>query len=88
MAIKLTNPPEGSDPDLLQLDINNGDLKALKNAVSSLGFKDEVSLLRYVLAVLSQSATRTLTVIDKDGKSIALNPSPTLLTEESQKPTE
>ena len=63
----------------LPLLFNNGDLTALKSAVERLGFKDEESLLRYALAVLSKSATRTLTVIDQDGKSIALNPSETLL---------
>lgn len=59
--------------------LNNGDLVALESAVKRLGFKDEVSLLRYALAVLSQSATRTLTVIDTNGKSVALNPSDSLL---------
>lgn len=77
MAITRTNPetPEGALPLL----ISNGDLVALKEAVAKLGFKNEESLLRYALAVLSKSATRTLTVIDQDGKSIALNPSESLL---------
>jgi hypothetical protein len=63
----------------LPLTFTNGDLEALRDAVKRLGFKDEESLLRYVLAVLSQSATRTLTVIDKDGKSLALNPTESVL---------
>jgi hypothetical protein len=77
MAIirKPIEEPEGGLP----LVFNNGDLEALKSAVDRLGFKDEESLLRYVLAVMSQSATRTLTVIDKNGKSIALNPADSIL---------
>ena len=63
----------------LPLVVNNGDLVALKSAVQRLGFKDEESLLRYVLAVMSRSATRTVTVIDQDGKSVPLNPSEALL---------
>lgn len=74
--------PEGGLP----LVFNNGDLEALQKAVERLGFKDEVSLLRYALAVISQSATRTLTVIDQDGKSVALNPSGALLAAVNQSP--
>jgi hypothetical protein len=78
MAItrKESTPPSESE---LSLVFNNGDLTALKSAVDKLGFKDEESLLRYVLAVFSKSATRTLTIIDQDGKSLALNPSPSVL---------
>jgi hypothetical protein len=65
----------------LILAVTNGDFDVLKDAVSRLGFKDEESLLRYVLAVLSKSATRTLTVIGKDGKSLGLNPAEALLAE-------
>ena len=77
MAIKRADSPapEGELP----LIINNGDYTALTSAVEKLGFKDAESLLRYALAVFSRSATRTLTVIDQDGKSVALNPSDSLL---------
>ncbi|MEA3187627.1 MAG: hypothetical protein QOD99_1457 [Chthoniobacter sp.] len=83
MAItrKVSGGIEPENETELNLVFNNGDLDALKTAVEHLGFKDEVSLLRYTLAVISKSATRTLTVIDKDGKSIAFNPSAALLVE-------
>jgi hypothetical protein len=68
-----------SKENALQFILSNGDLVALQSAVKRLGFKDEASLLRYVVAVLSQSATRTLTVIDTNGKTIPLNPSDSLL---------
>ena len=67
------------NPDELSLIINNGDLAALKEVVSRLGFKDEESLLRYALAVLSKSATRRLEVIDLGGKCRQFNPTPVLL---------
>lgn len=76
MAITRKDNP---DEEGLFLVINNGDQAALAKATARLGFKSEESLLRYVLAVMSQSATRTLTVIDQDGKSTALNPSEALL---------
>lgn len=69
---------ESADSEL-QLIFNNGDLAALTDSTERLGFKNEESLLRYALAVISKSATRTLTIIDKDGKSTALNPSESLL---------
>lgn len=71
--------PADSEGESLPLIFTNGDLSALRAAVGRLGFKDEENLLRYALAVISKSATRTLTVIDQDGKSIALNPSEALL---------
>ena len=81
MAIVRTDstPKEGELP----LVFNNGDLAALRKAVDRLGFRDEESLLRYALAVISKSATRTLTVIDHDGKSVPLNPSDALLRQDS-----
>lgn len=83
MAIirKITEEAEGELP----LVFNNGDLVALQSAVERLGFKNEESLLRYALAVMSKSATRTLTVIDQDGKSIPLNPSEALLAQSAVK---
>lgn len=77
------NTAEVSDTEL-PLVINNGDLVALRSAVDRLGFKDEESLLRYVLAVVAQSATRSMTVIDKEGKSIALKPGESLLKDKSE----
>ena len=84
MAITRINPNAPVEGELPLL-FNNGDLVALKNAVGKLGFKDEESLLRYALAVISKSATRTLTIIDQDGKSIALNPSESLLAQNEAK---
>ncbi len=63
----------------LSLVINNGDLQALKDAVKKLGFKDEEGVLRFALAVLTKSATRSLTIVDKDGNRVSLSPATDLL---------
>lgn len=63
----------------LDLSINNGDFEAIKNTVSRLGFKDEESMLRFMLAVLSKSATRSLTITDQNGIKIPVTPSEGLL---------
>ncbi len=70
--------PEEDDAGL-PLVFSNGDLSVLCETADRLGFKDEESLLRYVLAVMSKAATRTLTVLDAGGKSVILNPSDSLL---------
>jgi len=63
----------------LSLVINNGDLVALKTVVQELGFKDEPSVLRFALAVLTRSATRSISIVEKDGKTVSLTPSANLL---------
>lgn len=76
MAINRTS---SANIEELGLFINNGDLKALKDAVARLGFKDEESMFRYLLAIMSKSATRSLTITDQSGTKISLNPSESLL---------
>ena len=63
----------------IDLSINNGDLVALREAVQRLGFIDEERMLRYLLAVISKSATRSLMITDQNGARTSLNPSPELL---------
>lgn len=83
MAIN-RNISSNNENEELNLVINNGDLKALKDAVSRLGFLNEESMLRYLLAVMSKSATRSLTITDQSGTKTPLNPSESLLKIESQ----
>jgi len=47
--------------------------------VQELGFKDEPSVLRFALAVLTRSATRSISIVEKDGKTVSLTPSANLL---------
>ena len=63
----------------LSLTFNNGDFQALRETVQRLGFVNEESMLRYALAVLSKSATRSLTITDRNGVKVSLNPSADLL---------
>jgi hypothetical protein len=84
MAIVRQSPPDNSTG--MPFLFSNGDYQALKIAADKLGFRDEESLLRFALAVLSKSATRTFTIIDQDGKSVALNPTPSLLKDSAAPP--
>lgn len=77
--IPSTDPQNTTTPTELSLTFNNGDFLALINTAKKLGFKDEESMIRFALAVLAQSATTSITVIDKNGTKISLNPSGELL---------
>ena len=81
MAILRTSSVSSSEK--LDLTITNGDLAAVKDTVGRLGFKDAESLFRYALAVLVQSATRSMTITTKEGKTLSLLPSDSLLEETS-----
>ncbi|MEO8637762.1 MAG: hypothetical protein ABI430_02580 [Candidatus Taylorbacteria bacterium] len=76
MAIERLSTSTGEH---LDLSINNGDIEALRNTATRLGFRDEESMLRFMLAVLSKSATRVITITDQNSAKVSLNPSPDLL---------
>jgi hypothetical protein len=78
MAINRPASPAPSGNELI-LAVNNGDLDALRDAMHRFGFRDEESVLRFALAVLSKSATRSLSIIDQNGVRVSLNPSTDLL---------
>ncbi len=63
----------------LSLTINNGDFQALTETAGRLGFLNEESMLRFMLAVLSKSATRSVVITDQNGTKIPLTPSESLL---------
>jgi len=65
--------------DELAIIFSNGDLAALRQNVERLGFQNEESMIRFALAVLAQSATRSLTITDKNGVKVSLNPNASLL---------
>ena len=83
MAISRTPLPAVNAQEPLLLYINNGDQKSLKEVVDRLKFKDEESLLRFLIAVISQSATTSLTITDKNAKVTALSPNPSLISDEA-----
>jgi hypothetical protein len=80
MAISRASAPSPNDSSTeMLLTVNNGDLVALRDVAKKFSFRDEESVLRFALAVLSRSATRSLTITDKDGQRVSLNPSAELL---------
>lgn len=81
MAINRLPVSSSESEDQLNLVIDNGDLDAVRAAAQKLGFRNEESMLRFVLAVLSKSATRSLTITDQNGAKISLSPSSDLLKE-------
>lgn len=65
--------------DGIVFNVNNGDLQAINETVARLGFKDEESLLRFMLAIMAKSATRSVTITDQNGTKSTLTPSEGLL---------
>jgi hypothetical protein len=74
----IVRKPDQSDDEKLGLEINNGDYKALKAAREKFGLADEEAVLRYALAVLTQSASDTIYIEDATGARIGLQPSDSL----------
>jgi hypothetical protein len=71
-----------SNTEHLDLIIDNGDFQTLHQTSERLGFLNEESMLRFMLAVLSRSATRSIIVTDQNGVKIPLTPNNTLLRSE------
>ena len=69
MAIKKTL----NNSDKITLDINNGDLTALKEVIEKFKFKDEEAALRYSLYALLRTDTTGL-VVEEEGKMFRLEP--------------
>lgn len=65
--------------DGILLHLNNGDLEILKKIKEDWKFKDNSSVLRYLLAVIKQAENNIIYIINKDGEKIGLTPSESLL---------
>lgn len=72
---------ETSTEEVLSLVINNGDRKALSAIVENWGFKDDISALRFALALLSVTKRGTLYHDKPEGGKIAVSPADALLRE-------
>jgi len=84
MAFKKISTVAEKSADGVLFDVNNGDLTAVTDIVKRLNFKDEESLFRFMLAVLSKSATRSIIITDQNGSKIPLTPSEGLLNTQNQ----
>ena len=60
------------------MDVNNGDLKVLKEIKEKWGFKSEADALRYALSVLRQAENQVV-YIDREGGKVGLAPSEELI---------
>ncbi len=75
MAINLIH----DQPEGLQIDINNGDLRVLREIVNKWRFKDKESALRFALAVLSLTEEGSLCHEKKDGSVVKFVPTENML---------
>lgn len=69
---------DNTDDTKIDLEINNGDYQALRAAKEKFNLADEEAVLRYALAVLTQSKTDTLYIDDGTGTKVGLQPSDSL----------
>lgn len=72
--IKRTLQDEGK----IVLEIDNGDLEALRQIEKDWKFTDESSVLRFALAVLTKAQDKAV-YVDENGKKVALSPADSLL---------
>ena len=68
MAIKVTYSGQGDDRKA-KIDVDNGDLQALTDALKQYGFVDEQALMRYALVALLKSEDNNLYI--KNGDRVA-----------------
>lgn len=80
MAIKRQNNHDADIDSLEELDlkIDNGDLKALKEIIKKFEFKSPEAVLRYALAIFSITDKASIEVTKK-GDKVTVNPSQDLL---------
>lgn len=60
------------------LNVDNGDLEALKQIIAKWNFKNEESTLRFLIAVTKQ-AEKEIIYIDQGGQKVGLTPSEDLV---------
>lgn len=83
MAIKKldsqdVNSTTSQDLDKVFFEVNNGDLEALKTVVTKFNFKNEESVFRFALALLSV-ADNTEILVENEGQKTTVKPSQDLL---------
>jgi hypothetical protein len=68
-------------PESLQIEISNGDLEALNKVVQKWNFKDQVSALRFALAVLTLTQNGSLYQTNEAGNVVPIRPTPAVIRE-------
>lgn len=85
MAI-VRNPVDQSFEDKIILEFNNGDFKALNEIVTSWGFKDIESAIRFGIAALVKASEKKEFGITEKGKPTTISPADSLLKEKEPTP--
>ena len=83
MSINFSEKTGADGKPLGIAEINNGDLEALKEVMEQYGFVNQEALLRYAMVALINASDNRL-YVKKDGNTLAVNVSPSLI----KKPTE
>lgn len=83
MAIKIVKDTRGDDNNpVVEIALNNGDVKALNTILDTWKFKDIDHLLGYAIAVLLKAKNNRIYIDSDDGK-IAISPSQSSLKNEN-----
>lgn len=67
------------NPEKLELEVNNGDLKALNEIIETWDFKDKESALRFAIAVMKITKPGRLFQEENNGTKSALLPTEILM---------
>ena len=67
---------KSEDEQKIELEVNNGDLQALKEIIKSWGFADETKALRFGIAILAKASSggNNKIYIDENGDKVSLVP--------------
>jgi len=77
MSINIKETSEGK----ISLDIDNGDLRTIKNTIEKWKFKDIESYLKFAISVLARTENKNIWIEEKDTR-IKLAPAEQLLKED------
>ena len=78
MAVKIISDKS----EILEVGIDNGDLKALNEIIEKWNFKNKESALRFAIAVLSITNKKTLYQEKESWEKVALQPTSSLIKED------
>jgi len=70
------------------IDVDNGDREALNDALSKWKFRDEASMLRFVIAVLREANDKSVVVTGVGGKPVTFVPAEQLLNTDDSEATD
>lgn len=81
MAVKIISNKDGEDAGKLTLEIDNGDLAKLNKVISTWGFRDYQSFLRFAVSIMLITEDKFL-AIQADGEKKSIKPAADYLKEQ------